>query len=412
MLKLIKLYLFCVRICLNLFYAIAGRSVRIDRFFVFVDVRARVHRKGGARARALVLHRAGPVLWSSNDSRFLGHSIDWEAREIVRQIHARGYEVDVVNAWSPLIEQMTDRSGYDLIFDENGQLPRFLHTLAPGATKILYFTGSYPRFHNEAELGRVRDLRKRRGASYFPRRVLRAEQFDLALEVADGAVLVGNAVTHQTFPKRFRRRILPVRVSASIAFEKTGNLCPDEREFLWFFGEGAVHKGLDLLLEVFSKHPEWVLNIVGNVERERDFFEIYSRELEHTANIRYHGFLQPSSRRFRQIVERSFCFVAPTCSEGISPAVATCIHAGLYPVISRNSGVTLPDKAGMYIEPCNISTIEKRLAHAFRLPAGRIEEEIARCQAYAGENFSREAYSADLDAALSQLIPSASRITD
>ncbi|MEI6219440.1 MAG: hypothetical protein WCP86_11120, partial [bacterium] len=79
-------------------------------------------------------------------------------------------------------------------------------------------------------------------------------------------------------------------------------------------------------------------------------------------------------------------------SEGISAAGATCMQMGLYPIISRESGVTLPAGRGRYLEACTVEEIEGTVMDVFRRSGDDLEEEIAAVQTYAAEVFSREAF--------------------
>jgi hypothetical protein len=189
-----------------------------------------------------------------------------------------------------------------------------------------------------------------------------------------------------------RHKFELVTVSAS-HLDKTvksrDQFAPAKREFLWFFGGGAIHKGLDLLLEVFPRHPDMILNVVGDVTSEVDFVEIYQRELLHTPNIHYHGYMIPSTSKFKNVVESTFCFIAPTCSESISSAVVTCLQIGLYPIISRDTGVDLPYGCGVYLEDCSLEEIEDAVINVYNLPAAEIIRQIAVIQEEALHNYSR-----------------------
>ena len=63
----------------------------------------------------------------------------------------------------------------------------------------------------------------------------------------------------------------------------------DPRQFVWFSGAGAAHKGLDLCLEVFKEKPDLTLHVIGNLEQEPHFMRHYQSFL-HLNNIHYHGF--------------------------------------------------------------------------------------------------------------------------
>ena len=100
----------------------------------------------------------------------------------------------------------------------------------------------------------------------------------------------------------FQKKIslLPVTYSNSILKDLNE---PLGNEFLWFYGYGAVHKGLDILLDIFSEKKEYTLNIVGNIDTEKDFINIYAKELYSLPNIKYHGFLSPMSNEYKNVIK-------------------------------------------------------------------------------------------------------------
>jgi len=70
--------------------------------------------------------------------------------------------------------------------------------------------------------------------------------------------------------------------------------------------------------------------------------------------------------------------------------------AGLYPIVSRDTGITLPSGRGIYLESCT----SEEVAHACitvsdMSPRERIES-IEECQHLALHEYSREAFSQDM----------------
>ncbi len=319
---------------------------------------------------------------------FDGHTNKWESREIARLFVDLGYQVDAVE-WSegeiPLSED------YQVVFDIYLRHQALLSRM-PGALRLLHLTGSNWHYQNHAELARVRDLETRRGRRYAPRRLVAySDLMERTLELADHCSLIGNEHTLSTYPATYLHKFTKVPVTASPSFVKSDDaLIPDEREFLWFFGGGLVHKGLDLVLEAFARDKSLRLNVISDVAAENDFAEIYHKELFELDNITVHGFLSPRHPHFRKVVERCFCFIAPSCSEGISPAAATCMQIGLYPLVSRDTGISLPQGAGTYLENC---TVEEILDAAIKLNETDEEilrEQILRTQQFALSEYSRE----------------------
>jgi len=346
-----------------------------------------------ARGRVLFSYLEYPLLWSEDDERFSGHTNKWESREIARIFTGLGFTVDAIS-WGD--QQFMPMTKYDVLFDIHINQQRLAPLLGRHAVKILHCTGSDPYYQNRAEMERIRALESRRKVLYSPKRLVAYP--DLArksMQIADACSLLGNSHTLQTYPEEFRHKIQLVTVSASklgSSIRAAPYYVPGKREFLWFFGGGAVHKGLDLLLEVFARHRDYTLNIVGGVDSEKDFLKMYAHELTELPSIKYHSYLKPDSERFREIVKDVFCFIAPSCSEGISPAVVTCMQIGLYPIISRDTGVSLPAGCGICLETCSIEEIESAALTAYQMSDSSIIEQTGQVQRYALETFSRERF--------------------
>ena len=345
------------------------------------------------RGHVLFSYLENPLRLSDNSSRLKAHSNQWESREIARIFVDMGYQVDAVN-WSDAHFVPTRR--YEIFFDISTNLARLSDVLDADTLRILHRTGSDPYYTNLAEKKRVWEVNRRRNGSYVPKRAVENPQMERkSLRVAHACSLLGNEHTLNTYPKEDRTKIQLVTVSASElggSLKTHNEFVPEDREFLWFFGAGAVHKGLDLVLEAFGRHPNLILHVVGDAMSEPDFTNMYHRELKGLPNIRYHGPLPPNGREFTELVQRVYCFVAPSCSEGISPAVATCLQIGLYPIISHDTGVSLPEGFGKYLPSLSVEQVEAAILSVHRMSSAEIAAHISETQNYALDQYSRKKF--------------------
>ncbi len=359
-----------------------------------------------ASRRALVSYLLEPVLRGPRHPIFRTHTNAWESREIVRIFGDLGYDVDVIDCANTRYEPSRP---YDVVFDTRTNLQRLAPLLPADTIKIFYAVGFYVGRRNgpDGELARVSALERRRGRRYAPKRLLRdPELIRRSLDLADHIVVTGNAVTRASFPQALQHKIsslVTISAAPSSAGKSPERYVPAQREFVWMFGEGLVHKGLDLVIEAVARQPSLKLNIFGRMER--DFREIYREELAQP-NIEFHGFHTPDSERFAHVVGRCVAFVAPSCSEGMSPACATLMGVGLLPIVSRQTGIDLPPGAGTYLEDCSIEEIERRLLDVKHMPEAELRAQITRTHRAASEAYSRDAFSARMRAALEAIVPS------
>lgn len=361
-------------------------SARVQAYPVHVSA------PGPSRGKqALLSYIADALLFKDDHPRLITHSNYWECREIARLLLGLGCDVDAIN-WDDSSFQLAKQ--YDVVLDIDANLQRFVPFMPDSAIRILHLTGSYGPFQHRAELDRVAEFEARTGKYYSPKRLVRwLELAERSLHCAHACSLLGNEYTLKTYPEKYRDKItlIPVTGSHLTRVKMTTEMAPKKREFLWYFGAGAVHKGLDLVLEVFSKHPEWMLHLVGNAPHEPDFYMAY-KDYMSRPNVKVHGHVIPGSVKFRDICRDVFCFIAPSCSEATSTSVVTCMQMGLYPIVSYQTGVDLPLTCGSYLERLDVETIEGAVFAVRDLSDEEIVRQVTCCQSYALNFHSRPAF--------------------
>ena len=99
-----------------------------------------------------------------------------------------------------------------------------------------------------------------------------------------------------------------------------------------------------------------------------------------------------------------FCFIAPSCSEAISTAVASCMQTGLLPIVSYDTGIDLPDGCGTYLRPCSVEEIRQAAVQAVGLDHRSLSEQISACQKMALQRYSRREFSAEMARYLAEVL--------
>jgi glycosyltransferase involved in cell wall biosynthesis len=189
---------------------------------------------------------------------------------------------------------------------------------------------------------------------------------------------------------------------------RSPNDTPRALEFLWFNGSGAVHKGLDIALEVFAQRPHLTLHCVGPYLSELDFVRAYRHELFSRPNIHSHGYVLPSDPRFVSIASRCAAFVSPSCSEGTSTSVLTCLLFGMVPLISAQTGVDAPAGSGRVLADLSPEAWGVAVDALAEAPGSELSAMIEQGQSWAREQHSRAAFTHSMACALGQLLRSAS----
>jgi glycosyltransferase involved in cell wall biosynthesis len=164
------------------------------------------------------------------------------------------------------------------------------------------------------------------------------------------------------------------------------------RNFMWLGSHGFVHKGLDLVLEAFAAMPDLKLHVCGPISDEPAFEKAFDRELHHTPNIETVGWVDIAGERFRELAGRCIGLVYPSCAEGASGNVLTCMQAGMIPVISYPSCVDMSTGNGLQIRDLSVEAVRERVVELAGLPAGRLGELAMRAWRFAREHHTHERF--------------------
>ncbi|MBI2517776.1 MAG: glycosyltransferase [Opitutae bacterium] len=306
---------------------------------------------------------------------------------MARLLQEAGYAVEVINHDNRHHLPPPDCVA---VIDLHSNLERLAAAAPKHARKILHATGAHWRFQNEAELARLAALRSRRRVTLPPRRQVPESH---AIECADLATTTGNAFTIGTFAFAGK----PVhRVPLSTTYRQdwpTGkDFAAARAHFLWLGSHGLVHKGLDLVLEAFSRLPDLHLTVAGPVSAEPDFAALYQKELS-LPNVRVLDWVDTRSPDFPTLLGKHGAVVYPSCSEGGGGSVITCLHGGLAPIVTREASVDTGE-FGLELRDTHIETLMAAIREiADGNPAdlalrSRAAWEFARSQ-HTRENFER-----------------------
>lgn len=342
--------------------------------------------EGRPAGRALLSYIVDPFLHGDETALPLSHTHFWESWRMGRTLVELGFAVDAIHWTNTAFRPAT---AYDLVVDVRLNLER-LAPLLPGAVKVMHIETSHPAVHNPAQRRRLDELAERRGIRLAPFKMLEENR---AIEHADAATVLGNEVTQASY--RFAGRPLyPVPISQPLLwpFPEAKAFADCRRRFLWFGSGGMVHKGLDRVLEVFAGLPELELAVVGPVDRERAFVKAFRRELFETPNIVCHGWMEIGSPVFRALADRTLALVYPSCAEGQNGGAVTCMHAGLLPVLSRESGLDLTDERGRLLLDSSLDEIRARVLELSETPPATLAAMARRSWEWVRAHHTRERF--------------------
>jgi Glycosyl transferases group 1 len=342
-------------------------------------------RQGGQK-RALICYIVFPFLTTNHR----GHSNQKEVVVMANVLAELGYTVDVVDYNS---EYDIDYSPYDLLIGFGQAYSRSFANSDFRGKRVLHFTGANPNFSNEAEARRARNLWERRGVLLAPRREAYWPWMFSAIN-SDAMFVLGNSWTVSTY-EGLNKKIYQIPVPYVVPVDQyviERDFYKVKHNFCWFSGGGAVHKGLDLLLEVFDEiDSDFHLDVCGPIGFEVDFLSTYKDSLFANPRVTFHGFVDVASREMRTIMENNSFVIFPSCSEGGGSSVITCMSTGMLPIVTKEASIDILD-FGILIDYPTIASIRKAMRLAVSLSKDDFDTRSTKSSAYAKLSHSYDLY--------------------
>ena len=341
-----------------------------------------LHPRGPALGRVLISYTTLPFL-DTREVTMGGHSNRWECRQIANTFLERGYIVDVIN---PYNTSFKPKHRYNFCIDVEYALDRLAPLLNEDCVRIFYATAAHWLFWNMAEDSRLLDIQRRRGATIMPKRPAPPTR---APDVAHVLSSLCGEFPESTY-HFLGKPIHYIPVSSSHMYPRPEkNFDAVRKQFIWFAGPGAVRKGLDIALEAFAGMPEYTLIVCGKYGGEQDFCDVFKKELQDTPNIKAVGAMDPESDEFKAILNSSLGIVYPSSAEGCATSVLLTMHAGLIPIVSKETGVGTGE-FGIMLKDCSIETVRDAVRSLAVEPAEQLKRRANATWEYVRSRHTRE----------------------
>jgi len=340
--------------------------------------------KNKSKGFVLLSYLTAPFYKKENDPIFKTHSNHWECYQIAKIFLDEGYCVDVIN-WDN--KEFLPKKNYKVFIDIHSNLERLSPHLNKDCIKILHITGAHWIYQNFKEYSRLMHIQNTRNVTLIPRRVVPPS---MAIEFANLATTVGNEFTISTF-NYAKKEIYRIPISSSVLFDfpENKNFEKCKKNYLWLGSAGLVLKGLDIVLEVFKNLPDYKLFVCGPIKNEKDFEKAFYKELYETKNICTYGWVDLESEKFKEIYENCIGIVYPSFSEGGGGSVISCMHAGLIPIVTRESSVDI-ENFGFLITDITVKGIENLIKKISSL-----DTEELKLRSIAAWNYARQKHTRD-----------------
>lgn len=268
---------------------------------------------------------------------YMSHTNSFEAITAAKVFNALGYNVDIIFYKN----KIKNLQKYDVIYGFGDVFEQLIFENL-NTIMIYYGAGMHVCHQNTTTLERMNDVYLKKGI-WLPQSIRYInESWSYQTTIAHAIIALGNNVCSDSYKKH---TIISEVYSLHAPYFHTikKDLINERKEssinkFLWFGSSGLIHKGLDLCLEYFKLNKNLELHICGNIFLEKDFVKTYYEELFETKNIFTHGFIDINNDKFEEILLNCSFVIYPSCSEGGSPAIVTCVgNGGLIPIVTKET---------------------------------------------------------------------------
>lgn len=343
--------------------------------------------ESGSERRALLVYLTKPFRVPASSPVFLAHQNLRQCRQIAGILGEFGYVVDVADMGDP---NPRLRHRYDMVISHNINLPLPESNLCPGAFLAYLSSGMNHAVHNANLRRRLAGLRERRGFELRPF-CINDEKMTF-LKRAHAIIGFGIEHTMATWKRSFAGETYPFNNYAfALPAPENRDNTQARKEFLYFGSTNQVRKGLDLLLDVFSRHPGLHLHVAGCYEEEREFCRHYRKELYHTPNIHRCGWLEVGGEQWQDVVTRCAWTILPSCEEGQPGSVVQCMAAGLVPVVTRETGIEA-EGFGFVFADDSIPTIERTVLNLAEMAPDEVAKRSAATLAVTRGKYSEATF--------------------
>lgn len=355
-----------------------------------------------SQKRCLLIYINSPFATDRTSSH--SHQNYWQAREMARIIGTRGYVVDVTHFQYKYVRL---HHNYDLVI---GLIPRgidiYTEHMNPGCKQIAYLTSMNLEISAGNEVKRIDALEKRRGVRMKPRR--NGGKIENRIEQFDGTWYIGNEYNFQSYST--------FKMPPSFRIRNTGYVFPwanpdierDPHCFMYFGSAGQVHKGLDLLLELFSQEiKDCTLYVCGSFAREDDFAKEYHKELYETSNIVPIGHVNIDTPQYEDLSRKCAFSVMPSCAEACAGSVLTNMSAGVIPIVSKECG--FEDDEVINLPDCKKETIRQYIEEYSKKDQVWLKSKSRRCVEIVKERYSETAFTKSVEEAIDGVLGEAVR---
>lgn len=329
------------------------------------------------------------------DGNNIFHSNYYEINQIVKYFINEGYSVDIINCNRVDLFEKILQKKYRVIFGL-GKVFDKAKNYYKDAVKILYMTENRPNISEKMEKERVEYYKKRYGKNVKLNRSKKYYTED-SLRNIDHLIILGDIENFNDINVN-KYYLCPTGLRNEKYKIKKRDIDNTKKNFLWFGSNGAIHKGLDILLDVFNKRKDINLFIFGVNRHDKKILSLKSKN-----NIKVYDKISVKSNEYIEIIEKCTFAILPSCSEATSTSILTSMRHGLIPIVSKNIGFEQYIDEKFVLKDYKIEYIEEKINELMNIDNEEIQKTHYLNFEKANNIFSIERYTEDLNKILNDI---------
>lgn len=326
------------------------------------------------------------------------HANYMHANQIVKYFINNDYCIDVCTCSDIFSFEILKNKKYDIVIGLGEVFKRICKSQST-AKKIIFITENNPIIVSKKYAERIAYFKQRHPYINCDASMVRKGYIDEDMfELSDLAIIMSSRYNAESMKHYFDKEYLinsNAFINSEYVFDRANlenRIEQIKRNFLWFGSDGLIHKGVDILIDAFKEMPELAINFYGLSTAERRLF--HKLRVSNTLDC---GRVNVQKTEFIDKIVNQHCFIIfPSCSEGMSTAVATCMAHGIIPILTKECGFE-PNEYIIELGGWHIEDIKCAVKRAISMNNEDILNFREGCFQYARKNFSLEKFDSSFE---------------
>lgn len=320
-----------------------------------------------------------------------------ECEQILRWFIKNDYVIDLAYCLSDITKYPSIiNKKYDVIFGF-GKVFDYMKTINKEAKKILYVTENDYETSLENEKKRIEYFKERKGkeikltrsGTYFTK-----ESFN----DIDALISLGEPKLFQKYKcEKFFLSPSGLKNENYVLSER--NFKESRKNFIWFGSNGAIHKGLDILIDAVNNLNNVKLHIFGLNKNDKKILNVDDNE-----NIKIHSKINVNSDEFINIVNKCSYCIMPSCSEAKSTSVLTCMRHSLIPIVTNTMGFNEFGEFVNIIDDFSVENLRNIIKNFAEKDEKWLEQEHKKVYTMSNNIFTLENYNTSINNILNECL--------